>query len=48
MDSLKKELEKLQQVTAAGDREAIAAQVGAAGKACKSCHDEYKAENYLY
>jgi len=48
LDSLKKELEKLQQVTAAGDREAIAAQVGAAGKACKSCHDEYKAENYLY
>lgn len=48
MDSLNKELAKLQQVTATGDREAIAAQVGAAGKACKSCHDEYKAENYLY
>jgi len=48
MDTLKKELEKLQQVTAAGDRPAIAIQVGVAGKACKSCHDEYKAENYLY
>ena len=48
MDTLHKELAKLQQVTAAGDRPAIAIQVGVAGKACKSCHDEYKAENYLY
>jgi len=48
METLHKELASLQQVTAGGDREAIAKQVGAAGKACKSCHDEYKAENYLY
>ena len=48
MDALHKELASLQQVTASGDREAIAKQVGAAGKACKTCHDEYKAENYLY
>ena len=48
MDTLKTELVKLQEVTAAGDRPAIATQVGVAGKACKSCHDEYKAENYLY
>jgi cytochrome c556 len=48
MDALHKELASLQQVTASGDREAIAKQVGAAGKACKTCHDDYKAENYLY
>ncbi|MDH4039187.1 MAG: cytochrome c [Gammaproteobacteria bacterium] len=48
MDALRKELASLQKVTAGGDREAIAAQVGAAGKACKSCHDDYKAEDYLY
>jgi cytochrome c556 len=48
MESLHKELASLQQVTASGDRAAIATQVGAAGKACKTCHDDYKAENYLY
>jgi cytochrome c556 len=48
LDALHKELASLQQVTAGGDRAAIANQVGAAGKACKSCHDDYKAENYLY
>jgi cytochrome c556 len=48
MEDLKKELVSLQAVTAGGDREAIGKQVGAAGKACKACHDDYKAENYLY
>lgn len=48
METLDKELMTLQQVTAGGDRAAIAKQVGVAGRACKSCHDEYKAENYLY
>ena len=48
METLHTELASLQQVTAGGDREAIAKQVGVAGKACKSCHDDYKAENYLY
>jgi cytochrome c556 len=48
MDALHKELASLQQVTAGGDREAIAKQVGAAGQACKSCHDEYKSKDYLY
>ncbi len=48
MKAMRKELASLQQVTATGDRAAIAQQVGAAGKACKSCHDDYKAENYLY
>ncbi len=31
-----------------GDRKAIAAAVGNAGKACKACHDDYKAKDYLY
>jgi cytochrome c556 len=48
MDTLHEELATLQTVTAGGDREAISKQVGAAGKACKSCHDDYKAENHLY
>lgn len=48
MEALHKELASLQQVTAGADREAIAKQVAAAGKACKSCHDDFKAENYLY
>ena len=48
LDDLKAALVTLQQASAGGDRKAIASQVGAAGKACKACHDEYKAENYLY
>jgi cytochrome c556 len=48
LGDLHKALEALQLATAGGDREAIGKQVGAAGKACKACHDEYKAENYLY
>jgi len=48
LEALRKELASLQQVTTGGDREAISAQVAATGKACKSCHDDYKAENYLY
>lgn len=48
METLHKELASLQQVTAGGDKAAIGNQVAAAGKACKSCHDDYKAENYLY
>jgi cytochrome c556 len=31
-----------------GDRKAIAAAVGDTGQACKACHDEYKAKDYLY
>lgn len=48
MDTLHKELATLQEVTAKGDRAKIAVQVGMAGKACKACHDDYKAKNYLY
>jgi cytochrome c556 len=49
LDHLRAEVEKLQVVANQGtDHEAIAAQVTATGKACKSCHDDYKSKNYLY
>jgi len=48
MEDLHKALNELQQATAGGDRDMITKRVGAAGKACKACHDEYKADNYLY
>lgn len=35
---------KLQEVAAAGDQAAIATQFGEVGKACKACHDNYRAE----
>jgi len=31
-----------------GDKEAAIAQFKSTGGACKACHDEYKARNYLY
>jgi cytochrome c556 len=49
MDDLKKAVAMLQAVAEQGtDRKAIAAQVGATGKACKACHDDYKSKDYLY
>jgi cytochrome c556 len=48
LGDMKSAATELQQVVAGGDREAIANQVGATGKACKACHDEYKSEDYLY
>jgi cytochrome c556 len=47
MDDFKAKLEKMQQETAklpevAGDFNALKAQVGETGKACKACHDKYK------
>lgn len=47
-DDLKAEAAALQTTVAGGDRGAIAQQVGAVGQACKACHDEYKAKDYLY
>ena len=38
----------LKAAAAGGDRKQIATQVGATGKTCKACHDEYKSKNYLY
>jgi len=48
METLHKELATLQEVTAGGDQAATSKQVAATGEACKACHDEYKAKNYLY
>lgn len=44
MESMQLETAKLGDLAVAGDRAAIAEQVGAAGKTCKSCHDDYKKE----
>ena len=49
MKDLTKAVNALQIVANEGtDRKAIAAQVGATGKACKACHDDYKSKDYLY
>ncbi|MEH6635953.1 MAG: cytochrome c [Halioglobus sp.] len=48
MNDLKSAVNKLQTVANTNDRKAIALQVGATGKACKACHDEYKSKTYLY
>lgn len=42
------EAAKLAEVAATGDEAAIKAQFANTGKTCKSCHDEYKAKDYLY
>jgi cytochrome c556 len=41
-DAMLAEIQKLPQ--AAGDPDSLKAQVGATGKACKACHDEYRAK----
>ncbi|CAA0088271.1 Cytochrome c' [Halioglobus japonicus] len=49
MNDLTKAVDALQTVANQGtDRKAIAAGVGATGKACKACHDDYKSKEYLY
>jgi cytochrome c556 len=35
---------KLQEVASTGDQAAIKEQFGETGKACKACHDKYRAE----
>lgn len=40
--SFVKEANKLQEVAAAGDKDAIKAQFGEVGKTCKACHDDYR------
>lgn len=54
-DDFKAKLADMQDALAAlntaaqtGDKKAIGAAAGTAGKSCKSCHDEYKSKNYLY
>jgi cytochrome c556 len=48
LKDMKSAVVKLQKTVATGDQNAIAAQVGATGKTCKACHDEYKSKEYLY
>lgn len=42
--NLQAEAAKLQSLSAAGDLDAVKAQVRAVGGACKACHDPYRAE----
>ena len=42
MDKMNQETAKLSQVAQSGDFEAVKAQVGETGKACKACHDKYR------
>jgi len=48
MEDFSKAAAALKEAAAGGDKKAIAMQVGAVGKTCKSCHDEYKSKDYLY
>src|SRR5581483_607465 len=41
-DKMQAEVGKLAQVARGSDFDALKAQVGEAGKACKACHDEYR------
>ena len=41
-DKMQSEVGKLAQVAKTGDFNALKAQVGETGKACKACHDEYR------
>ncbi len=45
---LQEAVKALKAATDGGDKEAIIAAVGETGKACKNCHDEFKAKDYLY
>lgn len=42
MDKMNQETGKLSQVAQTGDFEALKAQVGETGKACKACHDKFR------
>jgi cytochrome c556 len=42
MEAMELEAAKLGDVAQGGDRKAITEQIAATGKACKSCHDDYK------
>ncbi|MFM7276037.1 MAG: c-type cytochrome [Gammaproteobacteria bacterium] len=45
MQDMQLEIDKLGDAAVGGDKAAIGAQMSAAGKACKGCHDEYKEED---
>ena len=44
-EKMEQEMGKLAQVAKGGDLNAVRAQFGATGKACKSCHDDFKKSN---
>ena len=46
-DDLKSAANALQEAAASGDKEAIVEKFKATGGACKACHDDYKAKDYL-
>lgn len=47
LGDMREALAGLQIAAGSGDKEIVAQAVGTAGKACKACHDDYKAKNYL-
>jgi len=48
LNDLRDAADQLKTAANGTDRKAIGAQIGAVGKTCKACHDEYKSKNYLY
>ena len=48
LEDMQQALAALQVAAGSGDKKIIAEATGAAGKACKACHDEYKSKEYLY
>jgi cytochrome c556 len=44
LEKMQGEADKLAEVAKGGDEAAMRAQFGATGKACKACHDEYRAK----
>jgi cytochrome c556 len=46
--ALRLETSELARVADSGDAGAIRAQFGKTARTCKSCHDDYKADDYLY
>lgn len=48
LNTMREALAGLQVAAGSGDKKIVAEAVGAAGKACKACHDDYKSKNYLY
>ncbi len=48
LEDMRKAVAELNTVASGSDKKAVAGQIGAVGKTCKSCHDEYKSKDYLY
>jgi cytochrome c556 len=48
LEDLRSAASELNAVAQSGDKKAIAEATKTTGGACKACHDEYKAKDYLY